>query len=41
MGGPPAALTRPDSATLQSQAIRVFLDCQGRIRGCDRDFIVT
>jgi hypothetical protein len=32
---------RPDSATLQSQAIRVFLDCQGRIRGCDRDFIVT
>ncbi len=40
-GGPPAALTRPDSATLQSQAIRVFLDCQGRIRGCDRDFIVT
>ncbi len=26
---------------LQSQAIRVFLDCQGRVRGCDRDFIVT
>jgi hypothetical protein len=41
VGAPPAALTRPDSATLQSQAIRVFLDCQGRIRGCDRDFIVT
>lgn len=37
---PPGAM-RPDSATLQSQAIRVFLDCQGRIRGCDRDFIVT
>jgi len=37
----PAGLTKPDSATLQSQAIRVFLDCQGRVRGCDRDFIVT
>lgn len=34
-------LAAPDSATLQSQAIRVFLDCQGRVRGCDRDFIVT
>jgi len=31
----------PDSTTLQSEAIRVFLDCQGRVRGCDRDFIVT
>ena len=31
----------PDSSTLQSQAIRVFLDCQGNVRGCDRDFIVT
>lgn len=39
MGRPPMAA--PDSTTLQSQAIRVFLDCQGRIRGCDRDFIVT
>lgn len=39
-GGPPM-MARPDSATLQSQAIRVFLDCQGRVRGCDRDFIVT
>ncbi|MBY0488602.1 MAG: hypothetical protein K2R93_02060 [Gemmatimonadaceae bacterium] len=45
--GPPAGLSAaarpaaPDSLTLQSQAIRVFLDCQGRIRGCDRDFIVT
>ena len=38
-GGPP--MGKPDSATLQSQAIRVFLDCQGRVRGCDRDFIVT
>ncbi|MCA2982517.1 hypothetical protein [Gemmatimonas sp.] len=40
-GGMPPGAMRPDSATLQSQAIRVFLDCQGRIRGCDRDFIVT
>jgi hypothetical protein len=40
-GAQPAGLTAPDSATLQSQAIRVFLDCQGRVRGCDRDFIVT
>ncbi|WP_291990643.1 hypothetical protein [Luteitalea sp.] len=38
--GPPATAA-PDSSTLQSQAIRVFLDCQGRARGCDRDFIVT
>lgn len=38
-GRPTAAA--PDSTTLQSQAIRVFLDCQGRVRGCDRDFIVT
>jgi hypothetical protein len=42
-GGPPGrpVVTAPDSTTLQSQAIRVFLDCQGRVRGCDRDFIVT
>lgn len=47
-GGPPGGVpggmpmgAKPDSATLQSQAIRVFLDCQGRVRGCDRDFIVT
>ncbi len=42
-GGRPAAaaLAAPDSATLQSQAIRVFLDCQGRVRGCDRDFFLT
>ena len=43
-GGPPGArptAAAPDSSTLQSQAIRVFLDCQGRVRGCDRDFIVT
>ncbi len=40
---PPAAARTagPDSSTLQSQAIRVFLDCQGRSRGCDRDFFVT
>ncbi len=36
---PPAASA--DTTTLQSQAIRVFLDCQGRSRGCDRDFFVT
>jgi hypothetical protein len=44
IGGPPAGVVRaaaPDSTTLQSQAVRVFLDCQGRVRGCDRDFIVT
>jgi len=42
-GGRPGAmaLAAPDSATLQSQAIRVFLDCQGRVRGCDRDFFLT
>jgi hypothetical protein len=40
-GGPPQRPAGPDSATLQSQAIRVFLDCQGRVRGCDRDFFVT
>lgn len=42
-GGPPGMRFggAPDSATLQSQAIRVFLDCQGRVRGCDRDYIVT
>ena len=40
---PPAGATVvvPDSGTVQSQAIRVFLDCQGRTRGCDRDFLVT
>ncbi|WP_411279459.1 hypothetical protein [Gemmatimonas sp.] len=43
-GPPPGGMGRPsapDSLTMQSQAIRVFLDCQGRVRGCDRDFIVT
>jgi hypothetical protein len=40
-GGPPAFATAPDSATLQAEAIRVFLDCQGRVRGCDRDFFLT
>lgn len=42
---PPAGVApqaaAPDSLTLQSQAIRVFLDCQGRARGCDRDFLIT
>jgi len=38
---PPAPAAAPDSATLQADAIRVFLDCQGSRRGCDRDFIVT
>ena len=37
----PRPAAAPDSLTLQSQAIRVFLDCQGRARGCDRDFLVT
>mgnify|MGYP002780167469 CR=1 FL=1 len=43
MGGPPGAPrpAAPDSATLQAQAVRVFLDCQGFARGCDRDFFVT
>ncbi len=45
-GGPPGrpggvAAPAPDSLTLQAEAIRVFLDCQGRVRGCDRDFFVT
>lgn len=44
-GGPPPGMmgrpSAPDSLTMQSQAIRVFLDCQGRVRGCDRDFFVT
>ena len=39
--GAPALPAAPDSATLQSEAIRVFLDCQGSRRGCDRDFFVT
>jgi hypothetical protein len=41
MGGPPPRPAGPDSATLQSQAVRVFLDCQQVFRGCDRDFFVT
>ena len=41
MGGPPRA-AGPDSATLQAQAVRVFLDCQGgRACGSERDFYVT
>ena len=37
----PRQSTTADTSSLQSQAIRVFLDCQGRVRGCDRDFFVT
>jgi hypothetical protein len=37
----PRTAVPADTSTLQSQAIRVFLDCQGRVRGCDRDFFVT
>jgi hypothetical protein len=43
--GAGALVTQPrasaDTSTLQAKAIRVFLDCQGRVRGCDRDFFVT
>jgi len=40
-GGAPRAVG-PDSATLQAQAVRVFLDCQGgRACGSERDFYVT
>ncbi|HYW50052.1 MAG TPA: hypothetical protein VE861_05565 [Gemmatimonadaceae bacterium] len=41
---PTTAPTAPaplDSATLDAQSIRVFLDCQGSRRGCDRDFLIT
>jgi hypothetical protein len=38
-GGPPAASeTLPDS--IMQSSLRVFLDCQGMIRGCDRTFFV-
>jgi hypothetical protein len=38
-GGPPAAAAPlPDS--LLKSSLRVFLDCQGGVRGCDRDFFV-
>ena len=41
-GGPPpgvmAAGPLPDS--LMRTSLRVFLDCQGGVRGCDRDFLV-
>lgn len=41
MGGP-RPMAGPDSATLQAQAVRVFLDCQGgRACGSERDFYVT
>ena len=38
---PPSVAATTDTTSLQSQAIRIFLDCQGRVRGCDRDFIVS
>ena len=38
-GGPPAtASVAPD--TILKSALRVYLDCQGGVRGCDRDFFV-
>jgi hypothetical protein len=38
-GGPPAtANAAPD--TILKSALRVYLDCQGGVRGCDRDFFV-
>lgn len=36
-----AGAATTDTSTIESQAIRVFLDCQGRTRGCDRDFLIT
>jgi hypothetical protein len=37
-GAPPAGAPLPDSVLRQS--LRVFLDCQGMVRGCDRPFFV-
>ena len=37
-GGPPAASAAQD--TILKSSLRVYLDCQGRVRGCDRDFFV-
>jgi hypothetical protein len=49
-GGPPrgpGGMARPAATaaealpdTVMKQALRVFLDCQGMVRGCDRDFLV-
>ncbi|WP_291157304.1 hypothetical protein, partial [Gemmatimonas sp. UBA7669] len=36
--GAPAVEVLPDS--LLQQSLRVFLDCQGGVRGCDRTFFV-
>jgi hypothetical protein len=38
-GGPPMAAEALPDSLLQS-SLRVFLDCQGGVRGCDRDFFV-
>jgi hypothetical protein len=37
-GQPPAPTVLPDS--VMQSALRVFLDCQGGVRGCDRTFFV-
>ena len=37
-GQPPATTVLPDS--IMQSALRVFLDCQGGVRGCDRTFFV-
>lgn len=41
-GGPPraAAMAAAEQDTVLKSALRVYLDCQGRVRGCDRDFFV-
>lgn len=38
-GGPPSGGEVLPDSLLQS-SLRVFLDCQGRVRGCDRNFFV-
>ncbi len=41
-GGPPRGGAPRDAApdTILKSSIRVYLDCQGRVSGCDRDFFV-
>ena len=41
-GGPPASAPGATAAqdTILKSALRVYLDCQGYVRGCDRDFFV-
>ena len=41
-GGPPASVLGATAAqdTILKTALRVYLDCQGGVRGCDRDFFV-